>query len=76
MADCTLNIQDISISRYQFVVFYEKGWVLKDGDGKKLSTNGTWLLAENDFEIFDGLAFKAAQTLFKAKLSNPSVSLT
>ena len=52
------------------MIVYENCWVLKDGDGEKLSTNGTWLFAETFFEIFDGMTFKVGETLFKAQLCN------
>jgi hypothetical protein len=48
--------------------FVENEWRLSDGNGTKLSTNGTWLFAEDEFEIFDQLIFKAGQTLFKTTL--------
>ena len=28
-------------------------WFLKDGDGSKLSTNGTWLFVDELFPIYD-----------------------
>jgi hypothetical protein len=34
-------------------VFEEGNWVLKDGDGSKLSTNGTWLFVDELFKIYD-----------------------
>ena len=43
---------------------YNGFWFIKDGDGDKLSTNGTWLFAENFFEMFDGMVFKVGETLF------------
>jgi hypothetical protein len=46
-------------------------WVLYDGDGAKLSTNGTWLFVDELFEIYDNMIFKAGQTLFRASLLHP-----
>lgn len=40
--------------------------MLNDGDGEKLSTNGTWLFVDELFKIYDNMIFKAGQTLFKA----------
>ena len=37
---------------------------LVDGDGKRGSTNGTWLYAENNYELETGTIFKAGQSLF------------
>jgi len=34
-------------------------WILKDGNGEKLSTNGTWLFVDELFKIYDGMTFKA-----------------
>ncbi len=42
-----------------------------DGDGKKPSTNGTWLFAENDYEIESGTVFKAGQSLFLCEIKEP-----
>ncbi len=42
--------------------------MLKDGDGQKLSTNGTWLFVDELFQIYDKMIFKAGQTLFQARL--------
>jgi hypothetical protein len=50
-------------------MYYADAWMIMDGDGKKLSTNGTWLFVEQFFEIYDGLAFKAGESLFKAKIT-------
>ena len=39
---------------YFFSIIFEEGnWVLKDGDGQKLSTNGTWLFVDELFKIYD-----------------------
>lgn len=35
------------------IIFEEGNWVLKDGDGAKLSTNGTWLFVDELFKIYD-----------------------
>ncbi len=43
-------------------------WVLKDGDGAKLSTNGTWLFVDELFKMYDTMIFKAGQTLFQANV--------
>ena len=43
---------------------------MKDGDGQKQSTNGTWLFAGEEERIptgdDNGIIFKAGSTLFKA----------
>ena len=50
--------------------YSNQSWKICDGDGTKLSTNGTWLFIENTTKIYDGLTFKAGQLLFKANLVN------
>ena len=40
-------------------------WSLIDGDGEKQSTNGTWLFAEEPYEVQDKMVFKTSQTLFQ-----------
>ena len=40
------------------------GWVLKDGTNEKKSTNGTWVYLAEEHPIYDGMIFKANQTLF------------
>ncbi|OMJ67170.1 hypothetical protein SteCoe_35735 [Stentor coeruleus] len=70
MADCRIRFDDSNLSRYQCNISYhqERGWILKDGNGEKKSTNGTWLYVENEFEIYELLVFKAGKTLFESYL--------
>jgi len=70
MVDCAIRFDDSSLSRYQCIIIYQEGeWVLYDGNGKKLSTNGTWLFADEFFKIYDGMIFKIGQTLFRTRLN-------
>lgn len=47
------------------------GWILHDGDlSGNASTNGTWLYANEEFEVYEEMFFKTCQTVFKASLSN------
>jgi len=50
------------------IEYIDDGWVLMDGDGKKGSTNGTWLFLEELFEVYDNMIFKAGDLLFKLNL--------
>lgn len=52
------------------ILYEEPNWVIYDGDGTKPSTNGTWLFADDYYEISDGMIFKAAETLFKACITD------
>ena len=56
------------MSRYHCVITFSEGWYMQDGDGKKFSTNGTWLFAEKSFEIYSGMMFKAGESLFRTDL--------
>lgn len=45
MKDCKLKFDDTGLSRYQCLLTSETGeWRLRDGDGRRESTNGTWVL--------------------------------
>eukprot|EP00347_Sterkiella_histriomuscorum_P020525 403337469 len=69
MTNCDIKFDDSSLSRLQCIIQYQDGhWILSDGDGQKLSTNGTWLFVDELFKIYDNMIFKAGQTLFKAQL--------
>ncbi len=52
------------------IEFKDSNWFVVDGDGKKGSTNGTWLFAKDFFEIQSGTVFKAAQILFEATVDD------
>jgi hypothetical protein len=68
-ASCTMVFQSASLSRKQCTIYKgSEGIYIADGDGKKTSTNGTWIFVDSDCVITDGLIFKAGQSLFKAKL--------
>ena len=46
--------------------------MLIDGYNNKPSTNGTWLYLNDDYEMFDGMVFKANQTIFDVRVLTPS----
>lgn len=67
---CNILFDDTQLSRQQCMIEYiNDEWVLKDGDGVKTSTNGTWLFVDELFKIYDGMVFKAGQTLFRTKIT-------
>ena len=70
MAECNIRFDDSSLSRYQCSLYHVagKGWMVTDGDGKRGSTNGTWLFVDDMFEVFNNMVFKAGQTLFQARI--------
>jgi hypothetical protein len=69
MTHCDIKFDDNSLSRLQCSINFEGGnWIIKDGDGAKFSTNGTWLFVDELFKMYDQMIFKAGQTLFRANL--------
>ena len=46
----------------------QQTWVLSDGFQGKPSTNGTWLYLNEDFQMHEGMIFKANQTIFSVSL--------
>jgi len=68
MPSCSIKFDDNQLSRLQCTIECVDGnWILKDGDGMKSSTNGTWLFVDELFKIYDGMVFKAGQTLFRTR---------
>lgn len=60
MSDCDIKFEDNGLSRCQCIIMNVNGaWILKDGNGEKQSTNGTWLFVDDLFKIYDGMTFKA-----------------
>ena len=72
MPACNIKFDDNQLSRLQCTIECIDGnWILKDGDGTKSSTNGTWLFVDELFKIYDGMVFKAGQTLFRTHKLRP-----
>ena len=46
--------------------------MLHDGIKGKPSTNGTWLYINEDMRIYDGMVFKANQTIFNVVMGSPA----
>ena len=75
---CDVIIEDSLLSRIHCSIIYKDdvGWVIKDGrvseDNKseRPSTNGTWLFLINETLIFNGMIFKANQSLFRCHYRN------
>ena len=65
-------LQDKMLSRIHCIIFYdEKGWFIKDGNQiGEPSTNGTWVFAYDEFEIYDEMIFKSNSNLFSCHLRN------
>jgi hypothetical protein len=68
--ECDIQINDKLLSKFQAhisVEYLDDGsyrWVLHDGNNGKPSTNGTWLYINEDMLIYEGMIFKANQTIF------------
>lgn len=59
------------LSKFQSQIYFEQGkWLMEDGFKGKRSLNGTWLYLNEDFQIYEGMTFKANQTLFQASILN------
>jgi hypothetical protein len=72
MPYCDIRFEDNQLSRLQCTIAFENSsWRLRDGDGAKLSTNGTWLFVDELFPIYDKMIFKAGQTLFRGLMLPP-----
>ncbi|KAL4503883.1 hypothetical protein ABPG72_022513 [Tetrahymena utriculariae] len=67
---CTLHFDDHLLSKIQCRIVFKpnEGWYLIDGSQKRTSTNGTWLYLAEEKEIYEGMIFKANQTLFQCSL--------
>ena len=69
---CDIIIEDMLLSKVQCCIEYNsktKKIYLCDGDGKKESTNGTWVFILHPTKITDNFMFKAEHTLFVANLA-------
>ena len=69
--NCDVTIEDMMLSKIQCNIEYnsnEKKFYLNDGNGKKESTNGTWVFILNPTQITNNFMFKAEHTLFVANL--------
>ena len=68
-------LQDKMLSRIHCILFYDenKGWLIKDGNElNQPSTNGTWVFAYDECEIYDEMVFKSNSNLFSCHLRNIS----
>jgi predicted component of type VI protein secretion system len=77
--NCEVAIEDAVLSKLQAHIRYnpeKECWILEDGSNGKRSLNGTWLYLNDDFEIYNGMTFKANQTLFQATLISVSKCYT
>lgn len=72
MPDCKIHFHENTLSRHQCRVTYENSeWKVEDGNGLKVSANGTWLFVDEKFWVYDGMKFKIGQTLLLAIVHDP-----
>jgi len=75
--DCDIKVNDKLLSKVQSYVKLQVEadgswqWVLHDGVRQKPSTNGTWIYINDDLPVFDGMVFKANQTIFSVNFGHP-----
>lgn len=66
---CKIKFNDTSLSRHQCIIDYiDDKWLIRDGNGEKGSTNGTWLFAEEELKIDCDSIIKAGLSLFKVNI--------
>jgi pSer/pThr/pTyr-binding forkhead associated (FHA) protein len=67
---CDVYIKDRMLSRIHCIlVFIDNNWYIKDGnENKNESTNGTWMFANEETEIKEGMKFKSNSCNFVCRL--------
>lgn len=68
-----MRIEDKLLSKAQSNIKYDteqEAWILQDGYNGKTSTNGTWLYLNEDYPMYQGMVFKANQTIFRTTIVN------
>ena len=66
---CDIYIKDRMLSRIHcLLIFIDNNWYIKDGnENNNESTNGTWMFANEETEIKDGMKFKSNSCNFICK---------
>ena len=66
---CDIMLEDTLASKIQSVIeFKAQKWILHDGDGDKISTNGVWLYLNEPLDLVNGMIFKSNHTVMQAFL--------
>ena len=67
--DCKVLLEDVSLSRIQCTMKVRNGrWMVTDGNGKRFSTNGTWIFLNEAIDIYDDMQIKIGQNLFRVDI--------
>jgi hypothetical protein len=84
-SECDIMVEDPMLSRVHTTIYLysdgeERKFGIKDGSSTagddlefkiwKNSTNGTWLYLADDYEIHDGMIYKAHNTIFKVSVNS------
>jgi FHA domain len=71
---CSMQVNDNILSKVQLSIRRIEGyWVLSDGASGKPSTNGTWVVINQECQLKNGAIFKTDSTLFDVtSLTNQS----
>ena len=66
---CDVYIKDRMLSRVHCIlIFIDNNWYIKDGNENNIeSTNGTWMFANEETEIKEGMKFKSNSCNFVCK---------
>ncbi|OMJ70743.1 hypothetical protein SteCoe_31221 [Stentor coeruleus] len=70
LSDCKIKLDDNCLSKYHCYMIYNERWFIQDGDGKNMSTNGTWMFVEEFCKVYHGMIFKVGETLMRADVKN------
>ena len=71
MKDCKLKFDDAGLSRYQCLLTCKTGrWQVRDGDGVRESTNGTWELVKGKRALSSKAVLKAGGVLVEIATAN------
>ena len=70
---CSIEIENNTVSRLQCTIYQkDNNWYIVDSDGgpSNGTVNGTWVLAEEYYQIVNETTIRSGTTIFKCKLQN------
>ena len=68
---CNIEIENSTVSRLQCTIYQkDNNWYLVDSDGgiTNETMNGTWVLAEEYYQITNNTIFRSGTTIFKCMI--------
>ena len=63
-----MHVSSSLLKLFTRFTFENNNWYIQDGDGKKNSSNGTWLLANEETFISNNLVLRAGNCAFQCFL--------